>query len=57
MSKLAMILMWLLVILCGGCAITEVLIDKGRIAGLLLIMTSLAIIIYIIRIPEEIKNY
>ena len=57
MPRFAVILMWLLIILCGGCAIAEVIIHKGHVAGLFLIMTSLAMIIYIIRLPEDISNY
>jgi len=56
MTKLPIIVMWLLVILCGGCAVDEVLTGKGNVVGLLLVMTSLAVIIYIIRLPEDMRS-
>ena len=45
-----------MVLMCGGCAVTEVLAGTGNVAGLLLVLAGLSIIIYITRIPEEVKG-
>jgi tellurite resistance protein TehA-like permease len=56
MKKIYILLIWLMVLVCGGCAFTEVLAGAGSVAGFLLILTGLAIIIYITRLHEEIKR-
>jgi hypothetical protein len=44
---------YLLVILCGGCAVNEVIVSGGTVWGLGSILTGLAIIIYIVKLPVE----
>jgi hypothetical protein len=56
MGKLYLILLWLLVLLCGGCAIAEVWLGAGTFAGLFMIIAGLCIVAYIIRLPVEINN-
>jgi len=56
MKKIYILLIWLMVLMCGGCAVTEVLAGTGNVAGLLLVLAGLSIIIYITRIPEEVKG-
>ncbi len=45
-----------MVLVCGGCAVTEVLIGAGSVAGLILVIAGLSIIVYITRLPEGDKR-
>lgn len=56
MDKIYGVFLWLLVLLCGGCAVIEVLTANGNFSGLVMIVTGLLLIVYIIRLPVEIKN-
>jgi len=56
MGKFYLILLWLLVLICGGCAVREVLIGAGTLAGLFMILTGLCIVVYIISLPVEETN-
>jgi len=56
MGKFYLILLWLLVLICGGCAVREVLIGTGTLAGLFMILTGLCIVVYIISLPVEETN-
>jgi hypothetical protein len=53
MGALYKMVIYLLVIICGGCAVTEVIIGQGTVWGMACILAGLAIIIYIVKIPVE----
>ena len=56
MKKVYITLIWLMVLMCGSCAVTEVLTGGGSAAGLLFVLAGLSIIIYITLLPEKIKG-
>jgi hypothetical protein len=56
MKKIYIILIWVMVATCGGCAFTEVLADTASVAGLVLILAGLSLIVYITRLPVEVKG-
>ena len=56
MGKFYLIVLWLLVLICAGCALREVLIGAGTLAGLFMILTGLCIVVYIIGLPVEGTN-
>jgi hypothetical protein len=53
MGKVYIFLIYLLVIVCGGCAVSELLFGKGSGLGLLSVSIGLLIILYIVRLPVE----
>jgi len=55
MKNLFVILIYLLIIICGGCAMTEVINGRGRLWGLMCIIAGLSLIVYIVRLPVD-KN-
>jgi len=57
MKNLFVILIYLLIIFCGGCAVTEVIIGSGRLWGLMCIIAGLSIIVYIVRLPVDKNGY
>ena len=53
MRNIYIVLIYLLVIICGGCAVSEVLFGQGTGWGLFCVMAGLSIILYILKLPVE----
>ena len=57
MKNLYAILIYLLVILCGGCAVSEVIDGHGTLWGLVCVIAGLSLIVYIVRLPVDKNGY
>jgi hypothetical protein len=56
MGKICFIVLWLLIFICGGFAIIEVVVGGGNVFGLTLITAGLALVVYIIKLPVKITR-
>jgi hypothetical protein len=53
MKNISMLVIYSLVFICGGCAVSEVVMGSGTVLGLCLVISGLSLILYIVGLPVE----